>query len=39
MTSALILDKLKVPLEKEREQLEKAKDAILEQLKILKVSS
>ena len=39
MTSGqLTLEKLRVPLEKERQQLRQARDAILEQLKVLKVS-
>ena len=38
MTSSLTLEKLRVPLEKEKESLQKAKDAILEHLKILQVS-
>ena len=38
MASSVTLDKLKEPLMKERQHLQKAKDAILEQLKVLKVS-
>lgn len=38
MTSGgLALEKLKAPLEKEKEQLQSARHAILEQLRVLKV--
>ena len=38
MTSAhLTLEKLKAPLEKERQLLQQTRDAILDQLKVLKV--
>lgn len=39
MTSGLTLKELKEPLEKEKRLLENAKTTILEQLKIIQVSS
>lgn len=38
MTSALTLDKLRLPLEKEKEQLTKARNVVVKQLKVLQVS-